>query len=533
MAKTDNLTDFLTGVANAIRTKKGTTAKINPQNFETEIGSITTSKPEQEKTITITTNGSRTVTPDGGKVLSKVTITTNVPAIPTEEKMVELALANGNQVISSDSGKVLSKVTIIKPTSLVPENIKKGVDIGDVIGTLEVTSKPEQEKTAELALANGNQVISPDSGKVLSKVTIIKPVALIPENIRKNTEIGGVIGALEEAKPEQEKTAEATNSRQIISPNVGKTLSKVVIEAAPLPSSGNGIYKNTNKCLINIVSKTLILGCNDSIIPSDIGITSIGDYAFSYCRGLTSITIPDSVTSIKGYAFYDCSGLTSITIPDSVTSMGYSAFEECSGLTSVTIGSGVTSIGLNVFNRCSRIESLIVAEGNEKYHSINNCIIETETKKLIAGCKTSIIPSDGSVTTIGNHAFNGCSGLTSIIIPNSVILIGDYAFFTCEGLIDLTIGDGVTSIGVSAFYYCIGLTDVIIPNSVTSIGNGAFESCNGLTNVTMLPTTPPQLGNNVFPSNVTAITVPAGCGETYKAAEGWSAYTDKIVEAAA
>ena len=472
MAKTDNLTDFLTGVANAIRTKKGTTAKINPQNFETEIGSITTSKPEQEKTITITTNGSRTVTPDGGKVLSKVTITTNVPATPT------------------------------------------------------------QEKTAELALANGNQVISPDSGKVLSKVTIIKPVALIPENIRKNTEIGGVIGALEEAKPEQEKTAEATNSRQIISPNVGKTLSKVVIEAAPLPSGNNSFYKNTNKCLINMESKTLILGCNDSVIPSDIGITSIGDFAFSYCDGLTSVTIPDSVTSISNAAFWSCKGLTNITIPDNVISIGSDAFGGCSG-----------------------IESLVVTTGNKKYHSANNCIIETETKKLIVGCKTSIIPSDGSVTSIGDSAFSGCRDLTSIIIPDSVTSIGVNAFWSCRnltsvtisnnvtsignyafystGLASVTIPDSVTSIGIQGFSYCESLTSAIIGNSVTSIDSYAFSYCSNLANITMLTTTPPQLGNNVFPSNVTTITVPAGCGETYKAADGWSAYADKIVEAAA
>lgn len=74
MAKTDNLTDFLTGVAGAIRTKKGTTALINPQDFESEIGSIDTAKPEQNKTLTVTENGTQTVKPDTGKVLSSVTI---------------------------------------------------------------------------------------------------------------------------------------------------------------------------------------------------------------------------------------------------------------------------------------------------------------------------------------------------------------------------------------------------------------------------------------------------------------------------
>ena len=81
-------------------------------------------------------------------------------------------------------------------------------------------------------------------------------------------------------------------------------------------------------------------------------VTSIGDDAFLYCRGLTSVTIPNSVTSIGMSAFNGCSGLTSITIPDSVTSIGYSAFRGCRSLTSITIPNSVTSIGGSAFNGC-------------------------------------------------------------------------------------------------------------------------------------------------------------------------------------
>lgn len=408
MAKTDNLTDFLTGVANAIRTKKGTTAKINPQNFETEIGSITTSKPEQEKTAA-------------------------------------LSMLSGDQIVSPDSGKVLSKVTIVKPATLIATNIKKDINIGGVVGTLEtqkeeqaksvtissngsqdvvpdtgkvlskvtvttnVPATPVEEKTVELALASGDQVVTPTAGKNISKVTITKPTTLTPENIRKDMDIGGVIGTLEGSKPEQEKTAAATNSKQIVSPDSGKVLSKVIIEAAPLPSINNGRYANVNKCLIDKINKRLVLGCNDSVIPSDGGVTFIGDYAFSGCTNLMSVVIPNSVMSI-----------------------GYSAF--------------------------------------------------------------------------GN-----CKSLTSVVIP-----------------------DSVTSIGSSAFIGCTSLTNIVIPDYVTSIGNYAFNGCSGLTSVTMLPTNPPTLGTtDAIPSNVTTITVPSGCGNAYKTAEGWSAYADKIVEATA
>ena len=137
MAKTDNLTDFLTGVAGAIRTKKGTTALINPQDFESEIGSIDTAKPEQTKILTVTENGTQTVKPDTGKVLSNVTVITNVPATPTEEKTVDLAMASGNQVVTPASGKHLTKVTITKPATLTAGNIKSGVNIGGVVGSME------------------------------------------------------------------------------------------------------------------------------------------------------------------------------------------------------------------------------------------------------------------------------------------------------------------------------------------------------------------------------------------------------------
>ncbi len=92
---------------------------------------------------------------------------------------------------------------------------------------------------------------------------------------------------------------------------------------------------------------------------------------------------------------------------------------------------------------------------------------------------------------------------------------------------------GVTSIGERAFSGCSSLTSVTIPDGVTSIGHFAFADCSGLTSVTMLPTTPPTLGLNAIPSNVTTITVPVGCGNAYKSAEGWSAYAEKIVEATA
>ena len=115
---------------------------------------------------------------------------------PEQEKTVDLAMASGNQVISPDAGKNLSKVTVTKPSTLVAGNIKTGVSIGGVTGTLEV-KKDEEAKTVDLAMASGNQTITPTSGKVLSQVVVKKPATMLPENIKKDVNIGGVTGTLE------------------------------------------------------------------------------------------------------------------------------------------------------------------------------------------------------------------------------------------------------------------------------------------------------------------------------------------------
>ena len=139
------------------------------------------------------------------------------------------------------------------------------------------------------------------------------------------------------------------------------------------------------------------------VITKDI--TSIGNFAFSSCYSLTSITIPSSVTIIGNSAFFECSSLTSITIPSSVTSIGNSAFFECSSLTSITIPSSVTSIGGSAFSNCSSLTSVTIPEG---------------------------------VTSIGDSAFSDCRSLTSITISSSVNSIGKRAFSYCSKLTSVT-----------------------------------------------------------------------------------------------
>ena len=181
----------------------------------------------------------------------------------------------------------------------------------------------------------------------------------------------------------------------------------------------------------------VLIGLNDKTITSyniKPKTKIIYQGAFYACKKLVSITIPEGVTSIGSSGFIFCESLTSIVIPDSILSIGTEAFYACSGLISVTIGKNLKSIGDYVFNSCQRLESIIISNENKQYHSAGNCLIETATKTLIAGCKTSEIPADGSVTSIRGSAFKNCAYLESITIPSSVTVIGYNAFYGCNKL---------------------------------------------------------------------------------------------------
>lgn len=252
-----------------------------------------------------------------------------------------------------------------------------------------------------------------------------------------------------------------------------------------------------------IVSVLAVLCLLFAFLPAAINAETYGDLTYSVSGG--KVTITDCNDAYAG----------AVTIPAEingypVTTIATSAFEGCTELTAVTIGSNVTSVGARAFSGCTKLSAITVESGNPVYRAAGNCLIETSSKTLVAGCKDSVIPTDGSVTSIGSLAFYNC-GLTAVTIPNSVVSVGASAFENCTKLASVAIGSKVTSIGNSAFFGCTALTGVVIPDSVTAMGVYAFSGCTALTSVDIGDKIE-TIGNSAF-AGCTALTdVTLGAG---------------------
>ena len=273
----------------------------------------------------------------------------------------------------------------------------------------------------------------------------------------------------------------------------------------------NPIYYSVNNCVITKSSKTLRIGCKESIIPADGSVTQIGDYAFVACATWSSVDIPEGITKIGRNAF-EAVPLKHVSIPKSMTIMGDRAFFNGCVLETITYagtsaeweriekGAGWDERAGNYELYCLGVEELEFLRTDLGYEVVGigsytktDVIVPAEYQGVPVFAigesafensnLTSIALPEG-LLRIETFAFMGCSELTTVVLPDSLVEIGDGAFNGCKKLSDITLPKGLKSIGNHAFIGCREVKTIHFPEGLSSIGEEAFSLC-GLTDISI------------------------------------------------
>ena len=300
------------------------------------------------------------------------------------------------------------------------------------------------------------------------------------------------------------------------------------------------------------------------------GVTEIDNSACYRIPDLVSIFIPSSVTTIGTYAFGNCHSLTSLVIPEGVTSIGNCAFWYCQSLSTIHLPSTLRELYYDVFSLCSRLQSVYIEaitppiigpsyyspftfpnksvfyvpgesldayKNSEYWREFANRIFTIDSQPQPNNTIYYTTPSNSKIlTTYDEKAFNATiisneikNGRGVITFDGDVTSIGDNAFIGSVNLTSISIPHSVTHIGVNAFNFCPNLLSITIPARVSSIGYGAFSECSNMLCITILPETPPIGSLKMFDdTNSAIILVPSGSVESYKTADYWESYSDRI-----
>ena len=303
------------------------------------------------------------------------------------------------------------------------------------------------------------------------------------------------------------------------------------------------IYDSGIRCLIigsgiKTIGSYAFADCTDlaEIIVPD-GVISIGDGAFQQNSGAKRVVLPPSTVYIGHGALRDCSALTSVSLPDSMSNRLFlDMFEGCTNLKSVDIPDGITDIYEGDLASCPNWTDIYYDNWGRVWNRVVSNVRDSIPDRMNVHFKDNIYDSgscgenvtwtltaDGTLTISGTGAMTdytydsrspwySCrTHIKRVVMQQGVTSIGDHAFWDCSGLTSVTIPDGVTSIGDSAFSGCTALTSVTIPGSVTSIGGGAFSGCTSLTSVA-IPSSVTEIGGSAFSgcSGLTSVTIPDG-----------------------
>lgn len=492
-------------------------------------------------------------------------IATYTHGTATDEVAVALDLSAGNQTVTPADADFVKKVVIEKPDTLLPENIKRGVEIAGVAGEL---IGEGVSKEVALSLADGDQTVEADPDTLMSEVIIKKPETLLPENIAKDVEIAGVVGTmkaggadpvppadinfydydgtivaawtLEELAAATELPTNPTHAG-LTAQGWNWTLADLQAENRPM-EVGQMYITNDGKTRLYIRIEaegrmTLPLYISQTV---ENGVTiDWGDGATETLAGTGYVNTTHTYASIGEYTITlnptdDCildfgTGTSTnklfgshgnetlvlrmmckkIEIGKNVPSIGAYAFTHTTGLQNVTIPRDVTSILTWAFAYCERLVHITIPSG-----------VTTVTSYCVSYCTRSPISVSipNSVVNIEKYAFYQSLALVRATIPNSVESISSNAFAYCGYLGSINFPEGITTIPSTVLAGCYCLVNLTIPDSVTKIEGQAFANCSCMAEYHFKPTTPPTYVATMF-NNMPAdciIYVPKGCLDAYK-----------------
>nr|DAG65009.1 MAG TPA: leucine-rich repeat protein [Bacteriophage sp.] len=386
---------------------------------------------------------------------------------------IDLALADGDQTVSVPAGSLVREATIKKPETMTPEHIKKGVNVAGVVGTF---AGDEMEKTVDLNMADGDQIVDADPDTVMTKVTVRKPETLVPENIADGVEIGGVVGTktamspgfLDGTTPFELTDAYFTTPPKTISVSYfcssNQALTKVNLSQVTfLP------YYTFNHC--SNLKEVLLSRC-----------LSMSAYVFSNCINLQNIYLPEC-QSIGASAFNRAT-ITSLSLPK--CERMDSAFRSCYNLESVYMPN-IKHIQVGAFSNCSKILEILqgvsyfsdICFGGYSFVGFSSTVQLRENTRIIAAeafyqKALYSIQNTESIEYIGSAAFYS-TRIQNASFPKCIELTGQSTFMVCSSLLTAYL-PLVTSIPYNTFCQCKSVSSIYIPN-VESVAGYGFNQC--------------------------------------------------------
>ena len=515
MSKADNLKDFLTDVADAIRAKKGTTDLINPQNFSAEIASLSGGLEVFEMTET-----AATIEPNKVYVWG----------------MVEsLNITLGASTDASDffafrfrcSKPTMTSVTVNGATWADDTELDAGgkpvLDLGSWYqceikgGTSALYARlahyiPFEDSNVEAVLmskgvGDGIGITYKDAAKVTTISTWFKSNADITSFDELKYFTG--VTALEDSA-----FYGCSALKSITLPSSISSISYHAFKSCTVLEE----VKNFENTSIEILQNEIFRGTSLKSIVLPRTVTLINTNAFHGCSSLREIAFPESLTKINGGAFFGCSSLREVVLKEGFTAFDrYNIFQNCTSLLYVKLPSTLKSnLTDEIFKGCT---SLLKVEGLE------NSQVPIIQGGAFYGCSAlTEIAFPASLTSIGDSAFNGCSALTEIAFPASLTSIGGSAFYGCSALTEIAFPASLTSIGGSAFRGCTSLVTAsgLGDTQLTSIGDSAFNGCSALTEIAF-PASLTSIGGSAFRGCRSLVTA-SGLGYTQLTSIGNDAF---------